>query len=573
MSTENLDPNASASVQDGAEETSFADILSNYEQQHSGSGSGHAVDGIIVSVRPDDIVVDIGRKMEGSLKLSRWRENSDSEPVPGAHIQVHVGPYNDEGYYDLSTVKVHRPKDWTSLEAAFNNKSDIAGVVAEQVKGGFRVDVGVPAFLPASRSGVREPAGMQELVGQEIRCRITKLDTAKEDVVVDRRVILEEDEAQRRSQAFSDLREGAVVHGRVRSVMDFGAFVDLGGIDGLLHVAEISHTRVAKASDVIKPGDELDVRILKIDPNSRKISLSLKQLSEDPWAIAARTFNIGDRVSGAVSRLTDFGAFIELMPGVDGLIHVSELSWDKRVRKPGDLLKVGELVSVDILGVNPAERRISLGYKQVLGDPWEAVPSRFPVGSTVEGSVSNLTPFGAFVDIGEGVEGMIHISDITNERRIDHPKDKLAKGQSIKAVVLELDSQRRRLRLGMKQLEPTSVDHYILEHHAGDTVSGRLVEIHGSRARVELGEGVIATCQLKSEEPASPAPAPESQPSKASDVGSLGAMLAARWKTGGGSSTSTGLPGKSMARAGEVRSFKIAHLDPAKKLIELELAS
>ena len=573
MSTENLDPNASASVQDEAEEASFADILSNYEQQHSEGSGGQAVTGVIVSVRPDDIVVDIGRKMEGSLKLSSWRENNDSDPVPGAQIQVNVGPYNDEGYYELSTIKVQRPKDWTSLEAAFAGKADVAGVVVEQVKGGFRVDVGVRAFLPASRSGVREADEMAKLVGQEIRCRITKLDTEKEDVVVDRRVILEEEEAQRRRRAFSDLREGAAVRGRVRSVMDFGAFVDLGGIDGLLHVAEISHTRVAKASDVLQPGDELEVKILKVDPNSQKISLSLKQLSEDPWSIAARTYKVGDRVTGTVSRLTDFGAFVELMPGVDGLIHISELSWDKRVRKPGDLLQAGERVSADILGVNPAERRISLGYKQVLGDPWEAVPGRYPVGSTVEGSVSNLTPFGAFVDLGEGVEGMIHISDITNERRIDHPKDKLAKGTTVKAVVLELDSQKRRLRLGMKQLEPTTVDHYISEHHPGDTVSGRLVEVHGSRAKVELGEGVIVTCQLRKEEPASSAPPPESKPSQASDVGSLGAMLAAKWKTGGAGGSTSSASAKSMARAGEVRSFKIANLDPAKKLIELELAS
>src|SRR5581483_2977192 len=266
--------------------------------------------------------------------------------------------------------------------------------------------------------------------------------------------------------------------------------------DGLLHVADMSYSHIAKAGDVLKQGDELEVKILKIDPAQKKISLGLKQLQEDPWTIAARTFKIGDRVNGTVSRLTDFGAFVELLPGVDGLIHLSELSWSKRVRKPGDLLKIGERVDAVVLQVNPAERRISLGYKQALGDPWEAVPQKFPVGSTIEGPVTNLTPFGAFIELGEGIEGMVHVSDVTNEKRIDHPKEKLAKGQIVRAVVLEIDRERRRLRLGMKQLEPTTIDHYISEHQTGQTVSGRLLEVHGGRAKVELGEGVVATCQL-----------------------------------------------------------------------------
>jgi small subunit ribosomal protein S1 len=280
--------------------------------------------------------------------------------------------------------------------------------------------------------------------------------------------------------------------------------------------------------------------------------------------LAARNFHVGDRVSGTVSRLTDFGAFIELLPGVDGLIHVSELSWDKRVRKPGDLLKIGERVEAVVLQVNPAEKRIGLGYKQALGDPWETVPQKYPVGSSVEGAITNLMQFGAFVDLGDGIEGMIHISDITNEKRLDHPKEKLSKGQTVKAVVIEIDRERRRIRLGMKQLEPTTVDHYISEHHAGETVSGRLVEVQGDRAKVELGEGVIASCQLK--QPEEKGAAVEEK--KSSDVSSLSAMLSARWKQGG-----SGAQAKEMARAGQVRSFRISNLDPAKRLIELELAS
>ena len=460
---------------------------------------------------------------------------------------------------------MERPRDWSGLEAAFAAKQNIGGVVTELVKGGFRVDIGVRAFMPASRSGIREMAEMPSLVGQDIQCRITKLEVDKEDVVVDRRVVLEQEQAERRQQMFSGLHEGAVVHGRVRTVMDFGAFLDLGGVDGLLHVVDMSFSRVSKASDVVSVGDELDAKVLKIDPATKKISLGLKQLGEDPWTVAARSFHVGDRVSGTVSRLADFGAFVELLPGVDGLIHVSELSWNKRVRKPGDLLSIGERVEAVILQVNPAERRIGLGYKQALGDPWDAVPQKYAVGSVVEGPITNITQFGAFVDLGEGIEGMIHISDITNEKRLDHPREKLAKAQTVRAVVLELDRERKRIRLGLKQLEPTTVDHYISEHRPGETVSGRLVEVHGDRARVELGEGVVASCKLKS---------PEENPIASdkldsADVGSLGAMLSARWKQG----VSRNAAAKPSVRAGEVRSFRIAALDPAKRLIEIDLAS
>jgi small subunit ribosomal protein S1 len=564
MSNVNLDPSAPTDNPAPQEESSFADMLSNFDRQHADGNRGDTVTGTVVSVGAEVILVDIGRKIEGSLPVSRWRETEQGEPQTGATLNVTIGPRNEEGYYELSTLKVQRPKDWSGLQKAFAEKGNIAGIVIEQVKGGFRVDIGARAFMPASRSGVRDAAEMDALVGEEIQCRITKLDVEEEDLVVDRRVILEEQEAQRREQALAELREGAIIRGKVRNVMDFGAFIDLGGIDGLLHVADISYARVSKASDVVKVGDELEVKILKIDTAARKISVGLKQLQEDPWTTAARTFHVGDRVSGTVSRLTDFGAFIELLPGVDGLIHISELSWDKRVRKPGDLLKIGERVDTVILQTNAEERRISLGYKQMLGDPWDAVTQKFPPGSVVEGPITNVAGFGVFIDLGDGIEGMVHISDITNEKRLNHPKEKLAKGQTVKGVVLEVDRERRRIRLGMKQLEPTTLDGFISEHHTGETVSGRLVEVHGNKATVELGEGVMGTCELKAA--ATPAEIPEEP--KAKDVSSLSAMLAAKWKQGG----STG-PAKEMARTGQVRSFRISHLDASKRLIELELAS
>jgi small subunit ribosomal protein S1 len=543
------------------ESSTFAEMLFDFEQQHE-TGAAEKVAGTVISAGPETILVDIGRKIEGSQPVEKWRETEAGEPQPGASVAVSVGPRNAEGYYELSTIKVERPKDWAGLQKALDEKRNIAGTVAEQIKGGFRVDIGVRAFMPASRSGVREMEQMAALVGQQIECRITKLDIEKEDVVVDRRVVLEEEQAKRRARAFEQLREGAVVRGTVRSVMDYGAFVDIGGVDGLLHVADISYARVAKAADAIHVGDEVEAKILKTDPKSGKISLGLKQLQEDPWTAAARTFHVGDRVSGTVSRLTDFGAFVELMPGVDGMIHLSELSWNKRVRKPGDLLKRGERVEAMVLQVNAAERRIGLGYKQALGDPWDTIQERFPVGATVEGPITNVMPFGAFVELADGVEGMIHIGDITNEKRLDHPREKIAKGQTVKAVVLEVDRERRRIRLGMKQLEPTSADRYISEHREGDKVSGRVLEVNDRRAKVELGEGITAVCRMaQGEEKAAYGEQP-----RATDVSSLGAMLAAKWKQGG-----SGAPTQETARAGQVRSFRIVSLDAAKKLIELEI--
>jgi len=564
MSNPNIDSLLPAETPGTTDDSSFADILSNFEREHT-ERPGETLTGTVVSIGPETILLDIGRKTEGSLTVAKWKETQPDEPKVGATLAVTVDGRDEAGYYQLSTNKVDRPKDWSGLQTAFTEKRNIGGVVVEQVKGGFRVDIGVRAFMPASRSGVRETDEMPKLVGQDIQCRITKLDTEKEDVVVDRRVVVEEEQAVRRELAFAELKEGTTLRARVRSLMDFGAFLEISpGVDGLLHVVDMSYARVAKASDVVKVGDELEVKVLKVDAATRKIALGLKQLQEDPWTVAARTFKVGDRVSGTVSRLADFGAFVELLPGVDGLIHLSELSWDKKVRKPGDLLKVGERVDAVILQVNPADRRIGLGYKQVLGDPWEEVPKKFPVGSTFEGPITNLTQFGAFVDMGDGIEGMIHISDITNEKRLDHPKDKVAKGQTVKALVLEIDKERHRVRLGMKQLEPTTVDHYIAEHKTGEKVSGRLMDVQAGRAKVELGEGVVGICQMKAKEEK---PAAAAETVKSSDVGSLSAMLSARWKTGGASeSTQEG------AKTGQILSFKIANLDPAKRLIELELA-
>jgi small subunit ribosomal protein S1 len=536
-------------------ESSFGDILTQFEQAHH--SGGQAVDGTVVSVTPDAVFVDIGRKNDGVLVPDPAR------PLKvGAKLLVSVRGRDEEGNYLLSTIKVETPRDWSGLEAAFAAKATIGGTVLEVVKGGLRVDVGVRAFMPASRSGVREQAEMEKLVGQQIECRITKLDTTSEDVVVDRRVILEEREKLAKEEAFGRLEEGAIVQGTVRSLTDFGAFVDLGGVDGLLHVSDMAWTRNVKPSDVVAPNQNVEVKILKINRDTRKIALGLKQLSPDPWTIAAEKYAQGSRIRGKVARVADFGAFVELEPGVEGLIHVSEMSWTRKNVRAADVVKEGESVEVVVLGVNSADRRIALGLKQTLGDPWEEALKKYPVGAVVEAPVSSLAKFGAFLDLGDGIEGMVHIGDISREKRLNHPNEALKLNEKVKAVVLEADRERRRLRLGIKQLEPTSIDEYIAERRAGETVSGRLVDVSGARAKVELGEGVFAHCKIaepkREEAPAGAAKA---------DLSALTAMLQAKWKAGEGAKAAEEAP-----RAGQIRTFKIVSIDPAQKKIELELS-
>jgi small subunit ribosomal protein S1 len=418
--------------------------------------------------------------------------------------------------------------------------------------------------MPASRSGVREAAEMPNLVSQEIRCRIIKLDVTDEDVVVDRRVVAEEEERSAREKIYGQIKEGDTVTGTVRSLMEYGAFVDLGGIDALLHVSDISWGRVNKPADVLSVGQQIEVRVLKLanEGDKRRISVGLKQLQSHPWDALSQKYKVGDRVRGTVSKLMDFGAFIELEPGIEGLIHISEMSWSKgKVRKPGDVVKPGETVEAVILGINAAERRISLGLKQALGDPWVDVPQRFPLGSEAEGPVSSLTKFGAFVQISDGVEGMIHVSEISAEKRIGMPAEVLRVGQVVKVLVIGVDPEKRQMKLSMKQLVPTGIDEYLAEHKEGDVVTGRFVDESGARA--ELGEGIHAACKAGS---AAPAKSDSTAPAKA-DLSSLGSMLQARWKTGAGAPVKA-----EPARAGQVRSFRIVKLDRALKKIEVELA-
>ena len=543
---------------------SFGDILSQFQKSHSRKTEGsRQLQATVIALNAESVFFDIGYKSEGILPLAALQGETLK---PGDKCLVTVKGRDLDGYYELSRFKVERPMDWSALEKAFADKATVLGTVTGVIKGGFSVDVGVRAFMPASRSGVRDAAEMEKLVGQEIRCRIIKLDVTDEDVVVDRRVVAEEEERSAKDKFYSQVKEGETVSGTVRSLTDYGAFVDLGGVDALLHVSDIAWGRVNKPSDVLSVGQSVEVKVLKVssEGDKRRISVGLKQLQPHPWEAVSEKFKAGDRVRGTVTRLMEFGAFVELEPGIEGLIHISEMSWSKgKIRKASDVVKPGETVEAVILQVNAAEHRISLGLKQALGDPWVDISQRFQVGSAVEGPITNLTKFGAFVQLSEGIEGMVHVSDISAEKRINQPQDVLRVGQIVKAQVLAIDLEKRQMRLGMKQLVPTGLDEYIAEHNPGDVVTGRLMDDSDNQARVELGDGIHATCKVTT---AVPAKADSPKESKA-DLSSLTSMLQAKWKTGSGGPAKT-----EPVRAGQVRSFRIVNLDRAAKKIELEFA-
>ncbi len=558
-------PNAPDPQPDNESTESFGDLLSQFEQSHSHKreGGSRQLEGTVIAVTADSVLLDIGFKTEGILPLAIFQDAGESVK-PGDKFPVSVKGRDPEGYYELTRFRVEQPRDWSALERAFAEKSTIVGTVTEMIKGGFSVDVGVRAFMPASRSGVREAAEMEKLVGQEIRCRITKVDSTEEDVVVDRRVVTEEEARSAKDRMYSEMKEGDTVNGTVRNLTDYGAFVDVGGVDGLLHVSDISWSRVNNPADVLSVGQEIEAKVLKIDTSKQRISLGMKQLLPHPWDSVGEKYKAGERVRGTVSRLADFGAFVELEPGIEGLIHISEMSWGRKVRKTSDVVKQGDVVEVVILGVKVDEQRLSLGLKQALGDPWADVASKFPVGSAIEGPVTNITKFGAFVQLAEGIEGMVHVSEISAEKRINHPQDVLKTGQIVQAQVLAIDSERRNIKLSMKQLVPTSVDEYIAEHKVGDVVTGRIVDESGSQARVELGEGIHAACHIVNK----PEVKEESAAAAKVDLSSLGSMLQARWK---GNAPAPGPAKPEAVHTGQIRSFRIVRLDPDGKKIELEL--
>jgi len=561
---ESVVESSAESAADSSDE-SFADLLAQFEHTHTHQAEGaKQLEGTVVSLDAEFVYLDIGYKSEGILPRSAFENNADGVTA-GDKFPVSVKGRNAERYYELSRHKVVQPTDWASLEEAFTQKTPVVGIVTAVVKGGLTVDVGVRAFMPASRSGTRDAAEMEKLVGQEITCRITKLDVTEEDVVVDRRVISEELARAQAQGLYSEMKEGDLVRGAVRSFTAYGAFVDLGGIDGLLHVSDISWSRINAPEDVLTIGQELQLKVLKVDAEGRRVSLGLKQLEPEKWDSAAEKYKVGQRITGTVTRLMDFGAFVELEPGIEGLIHVSEMSWVKKIHKPSDILKPGDTVEAVILSVKQEERRIALGLKQALGDPWTEAPRKFLVGSAVEGPVTRLMNFGAFVQLAEGVEGLVHVSEITAERRINHPQDILRVGNIVKAQVLAIDPGKRQIKLSIKQLVPTSIKEYLEEHKENDVVSGRVVEQSADSAIVELGEGIRATCRLAAG--ASPTAKTKQEKSAGVDLSALTSMLNARWK---GAAAPAGSQPEPLS-VGQIRSFRIVKLDREAEKIELEL--
>lgn len=563
----NTPPDITPETIDDSDSTeSFGALLSEFEKTHASRSKTETAqkEGTVVSISSDSVFLDIGFKIEGVLSREVFENDAEGVRV-GDRFPVSVKGRNEEGYYALSRLKIAQPTDWSSLEEAYAQKGTVVGTVTGIVKGGLTVDVGVRAFMPASRSGTRDAAELEKLVGQEITCRIVKLDTSEEDVVVDRRVILEEQTPQLEQKLYSEMNEGDIVSGEIRSLTSYGAFVALGGVDGLLHISDIAWSRVNNPEEVLTVGQQLRVKILKLDADSRRISLGLKQLQPEPWDSAADRYQLGQRISGTVKRLTDFGAFIEVEPGIEGLIHVSEMSWVNKVRRPADLLKLDDTVEAVILSIAPAERRLSLGLKQALGDPWETVPQKFPAGSAVEGPIARLTKFGAFMQLTEGIEGLVHISEISADKRINHPQDVLKTGQIVKAQVLAIDMEKRQIKLSMKQLIPTDLDEYLKEHVVGDLVSGRLIEHAGNSAIVELGEGIRANCELTAKtEPDAP-----SQSEAKLDLSALSSMLNARWKGETKASNAQADP----LRIGQMRNFRIITIDHDTKRIDLGLTT
>jgi len=459
--------------------------------------------GTVISVNDDAIVVDVGGKTEGVLSL-RNAANPEQllELEPGQEIEVQIARLGEPGeYVQLALLHDENNEAWEALEEAFREKRPVIGKVTERVKGGLTVDIGLPAFLPGSQASVRPQHDLDTLVGDEFEVLIVKLSRRRSNIVVSRRELLEQELGAIKQETLSKLSLGAVVTGRIKNVTSYGAFVDLGGIDGLIHVTDISHGRVKDPSQALQPGEEVTAKVVKFDPEKERVSLSLKDMQEDPWATVEERFHEGDKVTGKVASVTDYGAFVELEPGVEGLIHITEMSWSKRLKHPSKVVQEGQEVDSVVLKVQPQQRRISLSLKQIEPDPWSAVGGSYQVGSVVEGRVRNVTTYGVFVEIDEGVDGLIHVSDLSWDSRVRNPKEVVKKGQQLRAVVLNVDIENRRMSLGVKQLEPDIWETFFTSHVIGEIVAGRPSRMVKFGAFVELAPGVEGLCH-NSEMPA-----------------------------------------------------------------------
>ncbi len=457
---------------------------------------GKIIQGRVLKVTGEEVLVDIGLKSEGSIPSSEFMSEGGSLTVsPGDLIDVQIESYDEnEGTFTVSHRKAVRLKAWEEIENALRDQINIRGRVTERTKGGLMVDVGVPAFLPGSQADLRPLRNLDALIGQEIVCKVIKLNKARNNLVVSRKAVLEEELVQKKARLLEVLKEGAELAGHVKNVTDYGAFVDLGGLDGLLHVTDLAWGRVAHASEVVKVGQEIKVKVLKYEPEKERISLGLKQLTPDPWNGVPARYHIGQHLQGRIVSITDYGAFVELEPGIEGLIHVSEMAWSRRLKHPSKIVKVDERVDVVVLEVHGNQRRISLSLKQTLPDPWKTLGERYSTGMTVEGRVRNLTDFGAFVEIEDGVDALIHVSDLSWNKNVKHPSEVLKKGQKVQGVILSLDAAKRRISLGFKQLQPDIWEEFFNTVQVGSMLRGKVARIAPFGAFVELRDGIEGLC-------------------------------------------------------------------------------
>jgi small subunit ribosomal protein S1 len=504
----NLNPNANGSERPKVGSTrneketmteDFATALESFEQEQSelAANEDRVLKGTVISINPNYLVVDIGLKSEGVVPLA---EVQDHEGIvkfqPGNEIDVMIEKgHTEEGYVNLSHQKAQRLHAWDEIEKAYNDKSSIKVRVIDRIKGGLTVDVmGARAFLPGSQVDTRPIRNLDSLKGQDIDVRVIKLNKKRGNIVVSRKQMLEEELTSKRDKTMEQLAEGAVLTGTVKNLTDYGAFVDLGGIDGLLHITDMSWGRLTHPHDLVQVNDQIQVKVLKFDKDKQRVSLGFKQLTPDPWLDATERYPVGAHVQGRVISVTDYGAFVELEQGIEGLVHVSEMTWSKRMKHPSKIVNVGDHVEAVVLNVNAQERRISLGLKQLESNPWESLHEKYPVGSIVEGKVRNLTDFGAFIEIEDGIDGLVHVSNLSWTKRIKHPSEVLKKGDKVRAAVLAIEPDQRRLSLGVKQLQPDVWESFFEQHKVGDVIHGKVLRLASFGAFVEVADGVEGLC-------------------------------------------------------------------------------
>jgi len=476
----------------------FASALETFTTETEEAVSeDRVIKGTVLKLTGTHVVVDIGAKSEGMLPLSEILDPQGNPTFkPGDEIEVMRDKGEaEEGYINLSHQKAKRIHAWDEIEKAYHDKKPIKGVVVDRIKGGLTIDIhGAHAFLPGSQVDLRPIRNLDAMKCQTIEVAVIKLNKKRGNIVVSRKELLEGEQNEKRSKTLEHLEEGTILTGVVKNLTEYGAFVDLGGLDGLLHITDMSWGRLTHPKDLVNVGDQIQVKVLKYDKDKQRVSLGFKQLTPDPWLDAEHRYPVGAHVSGRVISVTDYGAFVELEQGIEGLVHVSEMTWSKRMKHPSKLVNVGDHVECVVLNVNPTERRISLGMRQLAANPWDSLHEKFPVGMTVEGRVRNLTDFGAFLEIEDGIDGLVHVSNLSWTKRVKHPSEVLKKGDRVKAIILAIEPDKRRLSLGVKQLQPDVWESFFAAHHVGDVVKGKVLRMAAFGAFVEISEGVEGLC-------------------------------------------------------------------------------